>query len=177
MTWCERWAPRWLAMAGVLLAGAILPSPAAGQGESGIPVGSRAPVVTVNDLNGAPVDLGQWIGKRPVLIEWWATWCENCEALLPRFREARKLTGDRVEYLGINVTVNQNPARVRRYVQEHNPPFRVLYDTEGASTRAYLAPATSFVVIVDSLGKVIYTGVGADQAFEPALKRAAGIQN
>lgn len=147
------------------------------QGESGIPVGSRAPVVSVNDLDGKPVNLGQWIGKKPMLIEWWATWCENCEALLPRFQEARKLTGDRVEYIGINVTVNQSPERVRRYLEQHDMPFRVLYDTEGTSARAYLAPATSFVVIVDSLGKVIYTGVGPDQGFEPALKRAAGVQN
>jgi len=162
-----------LAAAVMLLSATLLQA----QGEAGIPIGARAPVVRVNDLDGRPVDLGQWIGKKPVLIEWWATWCENCEALLPRFQEAKRLIGDRVEYIGINVTVNQSPERVRRYMQQHDMPFRVLYDTEGTSARAYLTPATSFVVIVDSLGKVIYTGVGADQAFEPALKRAAGIQN
>lgn len=163
----------WLTAAAMLVATTAVHA----QGEAGIAVGSRAPVVTINDLDGKPVDLGQWIGRKPMLIEWWATWCENCELLLPRFREARKLTGDRVEYIGINVTVNQSPERVRRYLQQHEMPFRVLYDAEGTSTRAYLAPATSFVVIVDSLGKVIYTGVGGDQAFEPALKRAAGVQN
>jgi len=162
-------------MAGVALLVGASSLPA--QGEAGIPVGSAAPVVTVNDLDGKPVNLGQWIGRQPVLIEWWATWCENCELLLPRLQAARKLTGDRVEFIGINVTVNQTPDRVRRYLQQHDVPFRVLFDTEGASTRAYLAPATSFVVIVDASGKVIYTGVGGDQAFEPALKRAAGVQN
>ncbi len=167
------WLSGWLAGTVIL----AFCTPVHAQGDAGISVGARAPVVTVNDLDGRPVDLGQWIGRKPMVIEWWATWCENCELLLPRFREARKLTGDRVEYIGINVTVNQSPERVRRYLQQHEVPFRVLYDTEGTSTRAYLAPATSFVVIVDSLGKVIYTGVGGDQAFEPALKRAAGVQN
>jgi len=143
--------------------------------DAGIEVGSRAPVVQVKDLDGKLVDLGTWVGKKPVMIEWWATWCENCEALLPKLRAARELVGDRVEFLGINVTVNQTPARVRRYMEEHAPPFRVLYDSEGTSTRAYLAPATSFVVIIDAAGKVVYTGVGPDQRFEPALKRVAGI--
>ncbi len=161
---------------GLILALALLsPSAVRAQGDAGIKVGSTAPVVSVNDLDGKPVNLGQWIGKKPVVLEFWATWCENCEALLPRFQAARKLTGDKVAYLGVNVTVNQTPARVRRYMEQHQMPFRVLYDDQGVSTRAYQAPATSYVVIVDQSGRVVYTGVGADQQFEPALKRVAGV--
>jgi thiol-disulfide isomerase/thioredoxin len=142
--------------------------------ESGIAVGSKAPVLAVNDLDGKPVNLGQWIGKKPVLLEFWATWCENCEALLPRFVAARKLVGDKVEFIGINVTINQTPARVRRYMEQHEIPFRVLYDDAGASARAYEAQATSFVVIIDAAGVVRYTGVGAEQKFETALSSVAG---
>jgi thiol-disulfide isomerase/thioredoxin len=151
--------------------------PASAQGDAGISVGARAPAVVVNDLDGKPVDLGQWIGRKPVLLEFWATWCSNCEELLPRFREARKLVGDRVEFVAVNVTVNQTPERVRRYLAEHQLPFRVLYDDKGTSTRAYLAPATSYVVIVDRAGRVAYTGIGPDQQFEPTLRRVAGVQD
>lgn len=160
-----------------ILAGALLLPAALPAQETGIAVGSKAPVVAVKDLDGALVDLGQWIGKKPMIIEWWATWCENCEALMPRLRAARALVGDKVEFLGINVTVNQSPTRVRRYMDENVVPFRVLYDSEATSTRAYLAPATSFIVILDAAGTVVYTGVGADQQFEPALKRVAGVTN
>ncbi len=52
--------------------------------------------------------------------------------------------GDKVEFIGVNVTVNQTPERVRRYVSQHDVPFRVLYDDKGTSTRAYQAPATSY---------------------------------
>ena len=150
-------------------------APAVAQGESGIKLGSGAPIVSVNDLDGKPVNLGQWIGKKPVMLEFWATWCENCEALLPRVIEVKKAVGDRVQFLGINVTVNQTPERVRRYMEQHEIPFQVLYDDKGTSVRAYQAPATSYMVIIDATGKVVYTGVGADQRFEPALKRAAGV--
>ena len=161
---------------GVLLALSLSAPDARAQGEAGIRVGSVAPVLSVNDLDGKPVNLGRWIGKKPVVLEFWATWCDNCEALLPRLREAKQIVGDRAEFIGINVTVNQTPARVRKYLEQHDVPFRVLYDDQGASTRAYQAPATSYVVIVDSAGKVVYTGLGADQRFEPALKRATGVQ-
>jgi thiol-disulfide isomerase/thioredoxin len=139
--------------------------------ESGIAVGSAAPAVSVRDLDGNTVDLGQYIGKKPMLLEFWATWCELCEQLLPQIRGAQAAYGSAVEFIGINVTVNQTPARVRRYLQEHQPPFRTLYDEEGVSTRAYQVPATSYVVIVDRAGKVAYTGSGGTQDLDTPLRR------
>lgn len=139
--------------------------------ESGIAVGADAPAVTVRDLDGKAVDLGQYIGKKPVFLEFWATWCELCEQLLPRVRAAKAAYGDKVEFLGVNVTVNQSRDRVRRYLEKHQPPFRTLYDEEGTSTRAYEAPATSYVVIVDRKGKIAYTGSGGTQDFDGVLRR------
>jgi thiol-disulfide isomerase/thioredoxin len=139
--------------------------------ESGIAVGTRAPVVAVNDLDGKPVDLGQYIGKRPVFLEFWATWCEQCEALLPRLRAAQAAYGSQVEFFGVNVTVNQSPERVRKYLQEHEPGFRPLYDDQGTSIRAFQVPATSYVVILDRTGKVAYTGSGGSQEFDGVLRK------
>jgi thiol-disulfide isomerase/thioredoxin len=139
--------------------------------ESGIAVGARAPAIRVNDLDGKAVDLGQYIGKKPVFLEFWATWCELCEELLPRVRAAQAAYGAHVEFIGVNVTINQSRDRVRRYLETHKPPFHTLYDDEGASTRAYQVPATSYVVIVDRSGKVAYTGSGGSQEFEEVLHR------
>jgi thiol-disulfide isomerase/thioredoxin len=146
-------------------------TPPLGAQESGIAVGAKAPAVTVSDLDGNPVDLGQYLGKKPVFLEFWATWCELCEELLPRVRAAKATYGDRVEFIGVNVTVNQTRDRVRRYLEKHGPPFKTLYDEEGNTTRAYQAPATSYVVIVDRLGKVVYTGSGGAQEFDGVLRR------
>jgi peroxiredoxin len=162
---------RWLGIALLLLA-APLATPAAAQ-DAGLEVGVKAPAVTVKDLEGKPVSLEQYIGKQPLFMEWWATWCEQCDALLPRVRAAHAELGDKVAFLGINVAVNQSPERVRRYVESSRPPFRALYDEEGESTRAYAAPTTSYVVIVDRTGRVAYTGTGGDQEFLGALRRVA----
>ena len=155
----------------MLLAGAFV-APARAQ-DAGLPVGSPAPAVTVKDLEGKPVGLDQYIGKQPLFLEWWATWCEQCDALLPRVRAAHAELGDKVAFFGINVAVNQTPERVRRYVESSKPPFRTLYDADGESTRAYQAPTTSYVVIVDRAGRVAYTGTGGDQEFLGALRRVA----
>lgn len=139
--------------------------------ESGIAVGTLAPAVKVNDLDGKPVDLGQYIGKRPLFIEFWATWCEQCEELLPRIQSAQAAYGAKVEFIGVNVTVNQSPERVRKYLKTHNPSFRTLYDDQGTSIRAYQVPATSYVVIVDRSGTIVYTGSGGSQEFDGVLRR------
>jgi peroxiredoxin len=153
----------------VLLA-TLLVNPAGAQ-EAGLAVGSKAPAVTVKDVEGNPVNLGDYLGKQPLFLEWWATWCEQCEALLPRVREAHAEVGDKVAFFGINVAVNQSPERVRRYIESHKPPFRTLYDGEGESTRAYAAPTTSYVVIVDRDGRVAYSGTGGEQDFLGALRQ------
>lgn len=162
---------RRLLVVAVLTAGPLLSMRPAEAQEAGIAVGARAPVVTVHDLDGKPVDLGQYIGKRPVFLEFWATWCDLCEELLPQVRAAHTAYGSEVEFIGVNVTVNQSPERVRRYIESHQPAFRTLYDDEGTSIRAYQVPATSYVVIVDRSGKIAYTGTGGVQKFDGVLRR------
>jgi thiol-disulfide isomerase/thioredoxin len=161
----------WLVTAGLL--GLLVGSRPAAAQEAGLAVGARAPVVAVKDLDGKSVDLGQYIGHKPVLLEFWATWCEVCRALMPTVRAAHQEFGDRVEFFGVNVTVNQTPERVRRYVATEHPPFRTLYDEDGVSTRAYQAPTTSYIVIVDRAGKVAYTGTGSTQDLATALRAVA----
>ena len=156
------------AMAAVLLTTSVQQLAAQ---ESGIAIGAQAPAVKVNDLEGKPVDLGQYIGKQPLFLEFWATWCELCEELLPRIRAAQAAYGSKVQFIGVNVTVNQSPDRVRKYLDKHQPGFRTLYDDQGTSIRAYQVPATSYVVIVDKSGKVAYTGIGGSQEFDGVLRR------
>lgn len=161
---------KWTSLVAVAIGAAVLPVQLPAQDE-GIGVGSRAPAVTVPDLEGRPVDLGRNFGTKPVFIEFWATWCPICEDLLPRVRAARAKYGDRVQFIGVNVAVNQTRDRVRRYLAQHQVPFDVVYDEEGTSTRAFDAPQTSYIVIVDARGVVAYTGVGTEQKFEEALTR------
>jgi Redoxin len=98
----------------------------------------------------------------------------NCAELLPIVKAAAERYGGKVEFLGMNVTVNQTLNGVRRYLETEKPPYRPLWDEGGTSRKAYKVPGTSYVVIIDAKGRVVYTGFGGKQDFEEALKRAVG---
>jgi thiol-disulfide isomerase/thioredoxin len=146
-------------------------SPVAAQ-DLGIEVGTQAPVVTVQSLDGKAIDLGQYIGKTPMLIEFWATWCANCRELMPALLDAEKKFGKKVKFVALAVAINQSPERVRRFIAAHPLPHETFYDAEGKAAGAFDAPATSYVVVLDKAGKVVYTGLGGKQDLEAALKKA-----
>jgi thiol-disulfide isomerase/thioredoxin len=138
----------------------------------GIEVGAKAPVVTVQSLDGKPVDLGKYIGKTPMLIEFWATWCPNCRELMPALLNAEKKYGKKVKFIALAVAINQSPERVRRFLAAHPMPHDFYYDADGKAAGAFDAPATSYVVVLDKAGRVVYTGLGGTQDLEAALKKA-----
>lgn len=144
------------------------------EAEAGIALGATPPAVTIADLDGTPVALAQLIGREPALIEFWATWCPLCRALEPALKAAHRRFGDRVRFVAVAVAVNETPAGVRRHLAAHPMPFPFLWDTNGNATRAFQVPSTSYVVVLDAQGKVVYTGVGAEQDLEAAVARVAG---
>ena len=153
--------PPLLALAALLAF--LAPRPAAAQFDAGIPVGTPAPRIAINDLAGKPFDLGTVIGKKPVLLEFWASWCAVCKSLLPQLDRVHQTYGDRITMIGVNITVNDSKERVVRYMEVHHPPFMPLFDDKGAGTRAFDVATTSFIVIIDRAGKVVYTGSGEAQ--------------
>ena len=160
-----------LAAVTVLGAVVILFSGAGAQerGEIGIAVGETPDPPTIENLDGQPVDLADYVGEQPLLLEFWASWCEQCEALQPSMDAAFERYGDDVGFLAVAVAVAQTQRAVRRHLERHAIPFPMLWDTRGNATRAFLAPATAYVVILDAEGKVAYTGIGPQQDIVQAV--------
>ncbi len=155
-----------------LLAAASLVSTRALAQDLGIEVGAQAPAVTVQSLDGKQIDLGKYIGKTPMLIEFWATWCPSCRELMPTLLDAEKKFGKRVKFVAIAVAINQSSEKVRRFLAAHPLPHDTFYDVDGKAAGAFDAPATSYVVVLDKTGRVVYTGLGGTQNLVAALRKA-----
>jgi len=141
-----------------------------GQGQVSLALGTVAPGAELEDLDGNPVELRDFfVADVPTLIEFWASWCENCEALQPQLDQIKATHGNQVTVIAVAVAVSQSIRRVRRHVDEHGAAYPYLWDTRGNAVRAYEAATTSVVVILDREGRVAYTGVGAVQDLIAAI--------
>jgi thiol-disulfide isomerase/thioredoxin len=137
----------------------------------GIAVGEMAPGGVLETLDGKTVDLSSYLGKRPTVIEFWATWCGNCKQLEPAMRAAVKKY-PQVQFVTVAVSVNQSIERVKAWQQQNRMPGEMFYDRKGIVSGGYDVPATSYVVVVDSKGKIVYTGVGGTQNLDEAIRKA-----
>lgn len=154
------------------LALAAAPAARAQDDDVGIPVGATPAAPKIEDLSHHTVDLAQYVGKGPVLLEFWATWCPICRELQPKMTAAYNKYGKKVTFLAVGVAVNETPASIQRHLTDHPMPYQVLWDSGGNATRAFLAVATSYVVILNAKGAVAYTGTGSDQDLDGALEKA-----
>lgn len=145
---------------------------AGGEGGVSLPIGSDAPSATLEDLEGNAVELASYVPRgKPAIIEFWATWCELCEALQPQLDRIQATHGDDVNIVAVAVGVAQTVRRIQRHLEDHDPGYAYLYDARGAAVRAFNATTTSIVVMLDAQGKVVYTGVGGQQDLVGAVER------
>lgn len=149
-----------------------LPAAALRAQDSGIPVGSKAPALIAETLDGKPANLDAFIGKEPLFIEFWATWCSNCKQLEPQLLALQKQYAGRVRFIGVAVSANQSPELVKRYISVHGLKGEQLYDRKGFATDAYEVPTTSYVVVINAKGIVVYTGTGGKQNLAAAIAKA-----
>ena len=123
-----------------------------------------APDFTVTYLNGNTVSLSDFNGK-PVVINFWATWCPPCKSELPYFENMFKKYGEQVEFMMVNLTdgVQETADSVNEFIEESEYTFPVYLDTEYSAAVAYGTYSIPVTVFVDGEGNLVYEKVGMIQ--------------
>ena len=130
-----------------------------------------APTFQLARLDGGSVRLEDYRG-RPVIVNFWASWCEPCKAEFQLFRAARKShIAERLEILG--VVYNDSPDAARRFFAAQKGEWPALADPGGAVARAYGVLALPITYYVDREGVVRWVSYGPPppDAFEEQLRR------
>lgn len=119
--------------------------------------GQAAPSVTFRSPDGKAISLTALKGK-PVLIDFWATWCLPCMAAMPQMAALYQETRDKgLVFLGVDEDKDAKTAA--DYVAEKHEPFPNFHDS-GEIGKALKQVGLPYTVLVDAQGKIVFSKTG-----------------
>ena len=122
------------------------------ESESTEPAKEQVPDFTVYDADGKPVKLSDYFGK-PIVLNFWASWCGPCKMEMPDFDEKYKELGDEVQFLMVNLTDGQDTVEIASsFIAEQGYTFPVLYDTASEAAYAYGVYSIPVTYFIDAQG-------------------------
>lgn len=120
------------------------------------PTRADAPDFTVYDAEGQPHTLEEYRGK-PVVINFWASWCGPCTKEMPMFQSAYDAYQDDVHFLMVNMTdgTRETKESADKLISDNGYTFPVYYDTDSTAATNYDVMTVPTTYFVDADGKAI----------------------
>ena len=120
-----------------------------------------APDFMVYDAEGNEVKLHDFIGK-PIVLNFWASWCGPCQMEMPDFHEKYLELGDSINFLMVNMTTGRETLEsAKNFIAEKEYTFPVFYDTKSDAAVTYGAYSLPTTYFIDAEGYAIAQATGA----------------
>ena len=127
-------------------------------------VKGNAPDFTVLNERGQSVQLSDYRGK-PVVVNFWATWCTPCQSELPAFESAYEEYKKDIQFMMVNLTTKEDSiggvSDIKNFIHQNGYDFPVFFDTKGELVKAYDTSAIPVTLFIDKKGDLVYQHVGA----------------
>ncbi|MFK5970505.1 MAG: TlpA disulfide reductase family protein [Candidatus Marithrix sp.] len=123
-------------------------------------VGDKAINFTAITLDGKQISIqDDYIGKKPVLLVFWATWCPNCLSEIPDLIKFNDKFAESFPILAINIGMNDTIKTVKKYQKKHNLKYQFIFDEGGIISKYYQIIGTPTQIIIAANGNIMYRGV------------------
>ena len=115
-----------------------------------------APDFTFHDGEGNPYKLSDFRGK-PVILNFWASWCGPCKNEMPDFQEAYLTYGDQIHFIMLNLTdgTNETVETARAFLQTVPYTFPVYFDSSMEGAYTYGINSIPITWFIDAQGNLV----------------------
>ncbi len=121
-----------------------------------------APDFTAYDGDGNPVSLSDFRGK-PVILNFWASWCGPCKMEMPEFQKAFETYGGDIHFLMVDMVdgYQETKEKGQALIAEHGYTFPVYFDTDLDAAITYGVSAIPATYFLDADGYLVTGARGA----------------
>lgn len=112
---------------------------------------------TMTDKSGNTVKLSDFFGK-PLVVNFWATWCYPCKSEMPHFESAYKEYGEEIHFLMVNVGDGYDEAY--KFADSYGYTFPVYHDTTYSATYAYGVSSIPMTLFINESGELVKSQIG-----------------
>jgi peroxiredoxin len=136
-----------------------------------IPVSAKSvPDFTLKQLDGNSYNFSDVVGKKVVIIDFWATWCKPCKKLLKKLNIIHKKYKDKVEILAISTDSASALSSVESYIKSKGFTFTVLLDPDNNVVRVFNpSRQLPYTVIIDKKGNIAFSHTGYMPGYEKEI--------
>jgi len=121
-------------------------------------IGQEAPGFTLVDLAGKKISLDSFIGK-PVLLNFWATWCPYCRKERSHLNDLHEKYKDRGLVI-LSISTDRSLKKLKQYMEKTPADFIVLSDSEGSVSSAYNIMGLPSSLLINKKGIIKYKFTG-----------------
>ena len=116
---------------------------------------------SISTIKNKKTELDKLYSKGPVLVSFWALWCEPCKEEMRHLNQIYKRYKDRgFTILGINQDSPKSVSKVRAYVASHNIDFPIALDPDFQYLQKMNGQSIPYSILFDTSGNIVYKNVG-----------------